>query len=204
MKKIIITITFISFVFNTFSQVSGNFTDKRDGKTYETIKIGNQIWMAENLAFKLDTGCWVYNDDETNVVLGYLYNWEAALEACPSGWHLPSDNEWTIITNYLGNKYDAGGKMKTIKYWQEPNSGASNESLFNALPAGFYYRAYYVQLSDYFFTYNGLKKFALFWSSSSMDKKNAWRRSLHHDNSGIGRDASDKTFGLSVRCIKNK
>ena len=83
----------------------GSFIDSRDGKKYATVKIGNQIWMAENLAFYTDLGCWLYNNDSTNIKkYGYLYNWETALNVAPEGWHLPSDEEWNELINYLKNQ----------------------------------------------------------------------------------------------------
>ena len=94
-----------------YSQDKGNFNDERDGKEYKWVKIGDQIWMAENLAFKIDTGgCWAYDNNKNYVsTYGYLYNWWTAKAAAPSGWHLPSDDEWTHLEDYLienGYSYD--------------------------------------------------------------------------------------------------
>ena len=76
------------------------FTDSRDKHVYKWVKIGTQTWMAENLAYKADRGCWAYNNKKSNVkTYGYLYNWETAKKVCPSGWHLPTDTEWTTMIN---------------------------------------------------------------------------------------------------------
>jgi len=97
---------------------SGTFTDARDGKTYKTITIGNQTWMAENLAYKATKGCWAYDDNEANVAIyGYLYNWETAKTACPDGWHLPSEAEYKVLFEYLGGKKAAPIKLKSTMGW---------------------------------------------------------------------------------------
>ncbi|MFA5816216.1 MAG: FISUMP domain-containing protein [Bacteroidales bacterium] len=139
---------------------------------------------------------------------GVLYNWTAAMNGafsstsvpsgvqgvCPAGWHLPSDAEWTILTNYLGSA--AGGKMKETgtTHWFSPNKGATNESGFTALPGGdsgynggFYYLGYN----------------AYFWSASEYDASYAWYRSLYYDNDGMYLTMYPKAIGISVRCIKD-
>jgi len=115
----------------------GSMKDTRDNKTYKTVKIGTQWWMAENLAYKTGSGSWAYNNEESNVAkYGRLYHWETAKTACPTGWHLPSDAEWTTLTSYLDGESVAGGKMKTTSNWDSPNIGATNESGFSSLPVG--------------------------------------------------------------------
>jgi len=136
-KTLLLTIAFFPIVLSLSAQEKGTFTDSRDGKTYKTVKIGTQTWTAENLAFKSNNGCWAYDDEVANAAIyGYLYNWETAKAACPKGWHLPSVEEWTILVNYLGGDSIAGGKLKAIgtTYWTAPNAGASNQSVFSALP----------------------------------------------------------------------
>jgi uncharacterized protein (TIGR02145 family) len=150
--------------------------DARDGNAYKTVKIGNQIWLAENLKYLPSvvgpgTGSettpyyYVYGYDGTNVTdakatsnyttYGVLYNWPAAMAGsassnanpsgvqgvCPAGWHLPSDAEWTELTDYLGGKSVAGGKLKETgtTHWASPNTGATNETGFTALPGGYRY-----------------------------------------------------------------
>jgi uncharacterized protein (TIGR02145 family) len=108
MKKLCYTLLILLFTISSFTQ-SNTFTDKRDGKVYKTVKIGNQTWMAENLAFRADSNCWAYYNDQNFVAkYGYLYNWETAKTVCPSGWHLPSEEEFeTLLKNCEGNSHDA-------------------------------------------------------------------------------------------------
>jgi uncharacterized protein (TIGR02145 family) len=176
----------------------GKFTDSRDGKTYKTVEIGNQTWMAENLAYKATGGCWAYDNSESNVAIyGYLYDWETAKNACPQGWHLPSDSEWTILTNYLGGESVAGGKLKDVgkSYWKSPNTGASNETGFTALPGGF-------RSNNGTFSY--IRGGGLWWSSSEYSALNAWYSYVGVDNSNLNRFTFGKDYGFSVRCVKDK
>ena len=77
---------------------TGTFTDQRDSTQYNRVKIGNQVWMAENLVFKADSGCWAYDNDSSNISkYGYLYDWETAKKVCPSGWHLPTKTEYETL-----------------------------------------------------------------------------------------------------------
>jgi len=197
------------------------FTDARDGKAYKTVTIGEQVWMAENLAYlpsvvgpatgseddghETDPYYYVYTYDGTDIdeakatnnyqTYGVLYNWPASLTACPEGWHLPSHDEWTTLTDYLGD--NAGGKLKEagFSHWDSPNTGATNESGFTALPGGFRRPdGAYVQIGSVCF----------FWSSTENDTNTAWDRSLGSDNSGTGGWLpSNKAMGWSVRCIRN-
>ncbi|WP_157966005.1 fibrobacter succinogenes major paralogous domain-containing protein [Cognataquiflexum aquatile] len=112
------------------------FTDPRDGQVYKIVKIGDQTWFAENLNYDAE-GSWCYDNDPENCeIYGRLYTWEAGLTACPEGWHLPSEDEWGKLVDFLGGYEIAGGKMKSISGWEEPNIGATNESGFSALPGG--------------------------------------------------------------------
>ena len=102
------------------------FTDPRDGNVYKMITIGTQTWMARNLAYKTNGGCKAINNNESNVPLyGYEYNWETAKIACPAGWHLPTDAEWTQLIDYLGGKKLAGNKLR------EPGFAASGLSEYS-------------------------------------------------------------------------
>ena len=176
---------------------TGIFTDPRNGKTYKTIKIGTQTWMAENLAYKTISNCWAYDNDEDNVATyGYLYNWEAAKNACPAGWHLPTDAEWTVLIDFLGGAGVAGGKMKETgtTHWLSPNTGAGNNSGFTALPAGF-------RSTEGVFYY--LHEGCNWWSSSESTTSNAYNRYLGHSTAEAGHSSENKAVGQSVRCLKN-
>jgi len=124
---------------------TGTVTDF-DGNTYQTIKIGNQWWMAENFkATKTSSGqiiqeVFVYNDTQSNAtVYGQLYTWAAAVQATPTGWHLPTKEEWDEMINLLGGTSIAGGKMKETgtAHWNAPNTGATNSSGLSVVAGGF-------------------------------------------------------------------
>jgi uncharacterized protein (TIGR02145 family) len=142
--------------------IFSSFPDRRDGNIYYTVTIGSQIWMGENLSttkfrdetvipFVTDPAIWVestgsgytwYNNNEAGykVPYGAMYNWFAVNSGklCPYGWHIPTNSEWTNLLTYLGGEDFAGGKLKEIStiYWNSPNSGATNEFGFAALPGG--------------------------------------------------------------------
>jgi uncharacterized protein (TIGR02145 family) len=181
------------------AQTSGTFIDARDGLDYNWVKIGSQIWMAENLAFNNDGGCWAYNNDEGNVATyGRLYNWGTALAVCPSGWHLPSDAEWTTLTDFLGGGSVAGGKLKETgtTHWSNPNVDATNETGFTALPGGSRNRDG---------NFNDLANVGNWWSATehpSIDG-NAWHRIMVNSVPNIYRSWYYKEGGFSVRCVKD-
>ncbi len=112
---------------------------------YESVTIGNQVWMKKNLNHSTGNS-WCYDNDPANCdIYGRLYDHTTAMSVCPSGWHLPSEDEWTILIDFLGGESVAGGKMKstgTIEagtgLWYDPNEGATNESEFSGLPGGSY------------------------------------------------------------------
>jgi uncharacterized protein (TIGR02145 family) len=173
------------------------FTDSRDGKTYKTVVIGTQIWMAENLAYKASSGCWAYNNDTNNVATyGYLYNWETAKIVCPAGWHLPTDDEWVTLINYLDGEKVAGGKLKSTTGWDSPNTGATNESGFTALPAGCYH-------DDSFYV---LGMYADFWTATvyTEKEKDAWYWFVYSGTKQALHLFMPKSHSFSVRCVKDK
>jgi uncharacterized protein (TIGR02145 family) len=194
-----------------------------DGNVYKTVKIGNQWWMAENLKVthyrngdqipnRTDNDEWdsgtgaycSYNNDTTNFgIYGGLYNWFAVNDSrnlAPEGWHVPTDEEWQQLVDYLGGDTLAGGKMKftgtitgDVDLWRGSNKGDTNESGFSALPGGYRYSHG---------VFDGLGTNSYFWSSTESNGGNAWHRYLYYGNSIVYRHDSDwKQSGYSVRCI---
>ncbi len=205
MKNItsLITIAFLIIAMNLVAQKTSTFTDSRDKKTYKTIKIGTQTWMAENLAYKAGSGCWTYNDSIKEATkYGYLYNWKAAVKACPKGWHLPSDGEWATLTDNLGGTVDAGTKMKTKSGWNDfegKTGNGTNTSGFAALPGG------YLSGEDSTNSYVG--KGGYWWSASEDagdNSDNVETYNLYFENGDVEEyNGLSKQDGLSVRCVKN-
>ncbi|MFC1731113.1 SUMF1/EgtB/PvdO family nonheme iron enzyme [candidate division KSB1 bacterium] len=210
---------------------TGTVTDI-DGNTYQTIKIGDQWWTAENLKVThyrngdaipnvtgdsewigLSSGAYsAYNNDESNAtVYGYLYNWYAVDDSrglAPDGWHVPTDDDWKVLEMYLGMSQsevdgvdwrgtDEGGKLKEAgtTHWGSPNTGATNESGFTALPGGWRHG------SNGSFNSIGLN--ASFWSSTESSSTHAWRPYLSYSYSGVNRYYDYKQHGFSVRCVRD-
>jgi uncharacterized protein (TIGR02145 family) len=126
-----------------------------------------------------------------------LYNWYAVNDSrglCPVGWHVPSDAEWTTLTDFLGGEGVAGGKMKSTTGWNSPNTGATNSSGFTGLPGG--YRASGGGFGD--LGYSGV-----WWSSSDAGSGSAWDRYLYYNFANAHRDYDDHRFGFSVRCARD-
>jgi len=218
---------------NCSSNCGQPFTDVRDGKTYTTVLIGSHCWMSQNLNIGtkipgaqdqtnnqiIEKYC--YNDDENNCnVYGGLYQWNEMMQyvttpgvkgICPTGWHIPTDGEWCIVTQFLDptvncgvggwSGTNAGGKMKstgTIEagtgLWYSPNTGATNESGFTAVPAG--YRSYGGP-------FNGIGGNGYWWSSSESGTHDAWSRYLSYYHSDVGRYGNHEDHGFSVRCLRD-
>lgn len=190
------------------------FTDPRDKKTYKTVKIGSQTWMAENLAFKTDSGCLSYSNDENNAkIYGYLYNWKTAKNVCPTGWHLPSDDEWLTLTTYFGDRelalskaksnagyssYKIANKLKSKVLWEPSDTASTNETGFTALPGGHH------SVNSGFET---VGYYGEWWSSTAYSGSwgidASWSISMYNSDSRIMRVANSKDMGLSVRCLKD-
>ncbi len=171
-------------------------TDTRDGQVYPTVQIGKQCWLQKNMNYKTGNS-WCYNNDHSNCdTYGRLYDWKSALNACPPGWRLPTDGEWTTLITYLGGESIAGGKMKEAgtAHWKSPNTGATNSSGFTALPGGYRY-------SNGDFNY--LTSNALFWSSTESSSTYAWYRKLYYDNEIVLRYNYHETNGFSCRCLQD-
>jgi len=209
---------------NDVPGLEGTLTDSRDGHVYKTIKIGNQTWMAENLAYlpSVNPSSQGSSDEPLNYVYGYegsdvneamesdnylkygvLYNWEAASNACPTGWHLPTDEEWQQLEAFLGMSEDEleggsgrgtveGDMLKSETGWLD-NGNGNNESGFSALPGGMRY------ISAYSGKFMDIGEWGYFWSSTGDRTTHRWERSLSYNSSIIGRYA----YGLTVRCVKD-
>jgi uncharacterized protein (TIGR02145 family) len=207
----------------TIGVPGANLTDV-ENNTYQTVTIGSQLWMAENLKVtkyndgtdipnitnssqwsNLTTAAWSYynNDAAYNAKYGKLYNWYAVSpttngnkNVCPTGWHVPTDAEWTVLTDYLGGLNVAGGKMKEVgtTSWDSPNIEATNTSLFTVLPGGF--RNYF---GDSYF----IGSYGYWWSSSEYSTNDAWYRYIVNYGGYANRNGDNKRFGFSVRCLRD-
>lgn len=180
----------------TYGQEAGSMTDPRDGRVYKIVKIDDREWMAENLAFKTESGCSVYENVKDYLKThGYLYTWEAATKACPDGWHLPSMQDWWYLSNFLGGDEQSGGKLKQAgtTSWGSPNTGATNSSGFTALASG--------RSGDKAMEHIG--KTAFFWTNVDDDDATSWCGALYHNRADLALIPIEKKNGYSVRCIKN-
>ncbi len=157
------------------------------GETYETVVIGTQTWFARNLNYDPGTGTSACYDC---AAYGRLYDWETALTVCPDGWHLPSDSEWTTLTDYVGS--DAGTKLKATTGWNSGGNGTDTYG-FSALPGG---------LGRSGGSFYGAGGNGYWWSATEYDSHDAWLRLMYYGSSGVGRSINDKSYLFSVRCLK--
>ena len=187
--------------------------------SYETVKIGNQWWMAENFKAthynngdpilnitnnedwgNLETGayCDYKNDPDYVRVYGRLYNWYAVNTGnlCPAGWHVPVDTNWTTLSTYLGGVSVAGGKMKEsgTTHWSSSNNGATNESGFTALPGG-------DRHPDGIFL--GIGDYGHWWSITEENTSDAWEWYISYYYADLYSFYGSKKHGFSVRCLKD-
>ncbi len=181
-----------------FTATAGcTFTDPRDGQVYPCKQIGTQVWMTKNLNYASPSGSWCYKEIAGNCdIYGRLYDWNTALTVAPPGWHLPSDAEWITLTTFLGGELVAGGAMKATTLWEPPNGGATNSSGFTGLPGGG--RAVNAEVS-----YTSIGRSGNWWSSTESDAEIAWIYSVSWNNARVSRLYYSKTFGYSVRCVKD-
>ena len=191
---------------------SGNtFTDARDGKNYKKVTIGTQTWMAENLNFDVlnTTSDVCYDNSDANCEkYGRLYNWSTAMGGkssssispsgvqgvCPAGWHLPSDAEWTTLTDFVGS--NAGTKLKSSQYWEYygPSYTGTDDYGFGALPGGRRNSGGY---------FDGAGYYGIWWSATEGDADYAWSRYMYYDYEYVYWDYGIKTSLFSVRCVKD-
>jgi uncharacterized protein (TIGR02145 family) len=204
-----------------FAQQKGTLTDTRDGKTYNTVKIGEQVWMAENLNYEAEgSRCYgeggkVFNPETENydIILsnveiqanckkyGKLYDLETAMKACPGGWHLSSNEEWNILTEVVGGNKTAGKYLKGTSGWnwndEEGKSGNGNDKFgFSALPGGFGYSGG----NFYGVGYDGE-----WWESSRSggNSYNAYGEYMDHIYENVYPVYGSKDNFLSVRCVQD-
>lgn len=209
LKSIIVFFLFILFLgcnkeeVDPFEKDSGVFTDSRDELDYNWVRIGERIWMAENLAYDAGNLSWPYDDDETNVNnMGRLYTWMTALTVCPAGWHLPTDQEWELLATYISvlegpyNKggddwLDLGNHLKATSGWKVGNG--TDDFGFAGLPGGLRY--------DNKFGYIG--EFGGWWSATERSSTNAWVRGMTSTEPDFYRYDYPKEHGFSIRCVKD-
>lgn len=202
--------------FTTLEELTGAVD--ADGNIYSTVIIGNQEWFAENLkTTKLNNGtpipyiidngtwgglrtpayCWYNNQTTYGNTYGALYNWYAVNTGnlCPTGWHVPTDAEWTAFTDYVGGATVAGTKLKATSGWNSGGNG-TDEYGFSALPGGFRYYYYYGGFFD-------VGDSGYWWSSTEGLATNAWNRGMFYDDRFVDHFCNDKSRGLSVRCVRD-
>jgi len=225
MKKIATIVLLICIA--AFAQENGSFTDSRDSKTYKTVKIGDQTWMAENLGYNANGLAKCYGEGNKVIVnwnvgisgigpnyktlsnaeiqancdlYGRLYNWNTALNACPKGWHLPSNAEWQVLINFAGGEKVAGKNLKAISGWNKNGNGTDIYG-FSALPGG---------VGDYYGgdAFKDIGDEGNWWSASELQAGTVYVRGISKDWEGMsGMDdyydgrATDYLF--SVRCLKD-
>jgi uncharacterized protein (TIGR02145 family) len=210
------------------SETSGTFIDFRDNHEYKWVKIGNQIWMAENLAYlpvvslvKPDSTnlphYYIYGYDSTDVNMakanhnyaayGVLYDWEAALISCPAGWHLPSDAEWTQMEIDLGMSL-AEVNESIYTFYRGTNHGnkmKTNRGWHNngngTNSSGFSGLPGGYRFGNGSFCF--IESFGYWWSSTEGSEFYAWSRGLAYNKSSVSRNSNFKKNGFSVRCIRN-
>jgi uncharacterized protein (TIGR02145 family) len=191
-----------------------------DGNIYHSITIGSQVWLLENLKttkynngdpipnitsntgwLHLTTGayCSYDNNDSNATTYGLLYNRYAVFDSrniAPTGWHVASDEEWTILSDYLGGDSIAGGKLKETgtTHWISPNTGATNETGFTGLPGGFRHKS-----GDF----DDIGRSGSWWTLGLDNEGHCWERWLYNDSPEVDRSLDDEALGFSVRCIKD-
>lgn len=204
----------------TFSTLNYEIVSDIDGNEYRATTIGTRTWMTMNLkTTKYNDGthiplvsgeaawaglstpgyCWYKNEEGSfKESYGALYNWYTVNtgKLCPAGWHVPDDNGWSLLTTYLGGEDIAGGKLKESgkDYWVDPNTGATDERGFSALPGGFRY--YDGKFFDFGFS-------AYWWCAGELSESRACFRFIYYNEISIYRFDNSKKNGFSVRCIKN-
>ena len=218
MKQVLLLLTLLAF---TWLEGAAQTVTDIDGNVYPTVTIGNQTWMGANLKVThnrngnailkvMDNGVWAgmtsgalcdYNNNPANsAIYGHLYNWYAVTDSshlAPVGWHVATDEDLFILSGYLGGDLVAGGKLKETgtAHWLDPNTGATNETGFAALPGGLR------NMNGSTFSFLGME--CLLWSSTAAAVSGAFSRTLIYYNNEFRSDGYNPTFGFSVRCVKD-
>jgi uncharacterized protein (TIGR02145 family) len=187
-KKVRFTIT----VASTSTEKPQSLVDSRDGKRYNTVRIGGKVWMAQNLDYQPQTGnSWCYQDNNSNCAqYGRLYDWNTAMDACPVGWHLPYSWEWDVLKN--GDSYIYSTKLKATSDWNSKHGNGTDDFGFSALPGGGRY-------NDGNFHNAGDE--GLWWTATKYGSGSAYIKYVDRNYSDLHEGNSDKGSGFSVRCI---
>ncbi len=193
-KKSFLTIILLVNFSLLSAQTYGELKDPRDGKIYKTVKLGEQEWMAENLNFESPKS-WCYANDSANCgKYGRLYFYEAATSACPNGWHLPSDEEWKKLEQYLGMSSEEADKYDVWRGTNEGEKLLKDKQLgFNILLAGFRNPP----------ANNLLEGMQAFFWTSTLKNSLAYMRQFYDKQSKIFRRVRPVNWAFSVRCVKN-
>jgi uncharacterized protein (TIGR02145 family) len=191
-----------------------SITDTRDSHVYKTVKIGDQTWLAENLAYlpqlnipfdtsKTSPRYYVYDfklkdttaakETENYKKYGVLYNWPAAIKACPTGWHLPSEKEWNTLIDKLGGSYFAGNRLKSTTEWISSTTENTNISGFSALPSGYANGGYFYYIGTY----------CAWWCSTEVSVTESKIIAVYNNSSSIGAKTEHIGSGYPIRCIKD-
>jgi uncharacterized protein (TIGR02145 family) len=218
MKKVILLL--LGLIFLTFSNQAQTVTDY-DGNVYDTVNIGNQVWLKQNLKTThynngvsipnvSSSALWLglysgarcyYNNDSAayDAIYGALYNWYAVVDTnkiCPTGWHVATNAEWQAAETYLGGDSVAGGAMKEAGtlHWLTPNYAATNSSGFTALPGG--------GLSNTG-DFQYINEIGFWWTSTSFSSALVWGLYMWNQSPGVEHDPVYKNYGVSLRCIRD-
>jgi uncharacterized protein (TIGR02145 family)/uncharacterized repeat protein (TIGR02543 family) len=174
---------------------SGVLTDSRDGKRYRTVVIGGKRWMAENLNYQISSGSWCYDYSNSNCdKYGRLYDWNTAKTVCPAGFHLPLRQEWNNLVAVAGGDRKAGKNLKAKSGWSGKKGNGTDKFGVSALPGG--YRG-----SGGNFNSAGIN--GNWWTATEFSDGLAYFRGMSYNYDGVDEINSDKSYGLSVRCVQN-
>jgi uncharacterized protein (TIGR02145 family) len=200
MPKLIATLLFLCTAL--FAQQKGTFTDTRNGKIYKTVKIGEQVWMAENLNYEAEESRCYDNKQANCDKYGRLYDWYMAMKVCPKGWHLPTNEEWDILYHYVDGTSDtsspyesktAGKFLKAMRGWDK-NGNGNDKFGFAALPGGY-------GISGSSFNYVG--DFGSWWSANEINSKEAYSRVMSNYDETAYWGHHGKSLLFSIRCLQN-